>query len=237
MQKCRHRRRCHRGRRQPSVQWKQRRFYTKSKHHTDKNSLQKWFVSTYFCHIQHTAKGKIHARSIAENKDKSNKRKRRSTDWIIRIFSSGIPRFRGHCVHDKRNRNQGQHFIKHIHCHQIGGHRYSKRNSICHRVKREETVFPFFAMHIFKRIQRSKWPQRTDKSGKNHACAVQMHRNFQYSGEINKPRIGWRVQKQRGPHQNRSCDHDTFHINISLLPPFPRKERKYGSSQDWQHNW
>lgn len=50
-------------------------------------------------------------------------------------------------------------------------------------------------MHIFKRIQRSKWPQRTDKSGENHACAVQMHRNFQYAGEINKPRIRCRDAK------------------------------------------
>ena len=167
MQKRRHRRRRNTGFGQPRTKRTHRRLHAESAEADRIDQRQQIHLIPDLRRIEHTTRRKIGRRSVNQNIDHADKGKRRPAEGIIQIRPACKHRFSCKGMQNKRQRDHGKHLIEKIHRNDIFCHRNTERNAIRYRIEHKKYLFPFLMLHIFKRIQRRKRPQKCQYRSKH----------------------------------------------------------------------
>ena len=132
---------------------------------------------------QNAAVDEINRVPECQDRDEPEESEGRPAEGVLHVLSRGDNGLMVEFMHDKRNRDDGQKLVEHVHRHQVSGKCDTARHTVRHRIKREERVLPP-ALHVLKGIYDGKGPQEGNQSGKYHAAPVKTEPDFENACEL-----------------------------------------------------
>ena len=170
----RHRRRRHRGRREPFVAREDHGFHPEPVESQQIDEQQQILMLTGRLKVQHAAcrKGGVPRRRKVQNEHQAQKGEGRPADRIIQVFPAGSGRLSGEGEEHQREGGQRQELVEQIKGHQVPGQGDPRRDPIGHQVIGEKGGFPSLLLHVLKGVEHRQGPQDADQPGKHPSHPV-----------------------------------------------------------------